>query len=582
MLRKLKNVQLPARLRFLKSAPFAYAFDIATILGLALLLCIWLNLRAPLPTPSRNNYLLAIEVPIAFGLMAALRYAGMRLRWWLFALVAVVAVLLRLFITADNISHRFLYRDFRIPLDLHLVPEFFRLMYDTSPARALASYLVLFVGFLALSLSLVGFSLAYVHRAADRPRFRRLVMAFCVLAAGVVGLEEFGQTPKLYSREFSYRIGKEARNAAKLPKDREKILTQIAAVKERIGDGVYMDKLQGNNVLFIFIESYGRTVLVNDELREALMPRYEEMERNLEAEGFQLASDFVTSPTYGGFSWFAHQTLATGVKVISHLHSQLLDEQKPRTLADHMREAGYLPILVMPGTTRPWPGMDDYYGFRNHYFSWEFGYRGPRYNWAPMADQYVLHHVHRNEIEKRKQPVFIQYALVSSHAPFNDIPHYVEDWSTLGNGQMLHTAGRDRFDVSWSNPKEVTQGYARAINYDLRVVEGYLTQFIKDDTLVIFVGDHQPNQQVTGSEHLTWSVPIHIASRNPDFVAPFLRRGYVRGMVPNQPLPHVGMERFMEEFLSDFSSKPLAVDPGIWPPIARRLHEGQAGEAKVQ
>ena len=59
-------------------------------------------------------------------------------------------------------------------------------------------------------------------------------------------------------------------------------------------------------------------------------------------------------------------------------------------------------------------------------------------------------------------------------------------------------------------------------------------------------------------------------------VAPFMRRGYIPGMVPTQPLPHVGMERFMEEFLADFSTKPLVVDPGIWPPIQERLEQQAA------
>jgi len=60
-------------------------------------------------------------------------------------------------------------------------------------------------------------------------------------------------------------------------------------------------------------------------------------------------------------------------------------------------------------------------------------------------------------------------------------------------------------------------------------------------------------------------------------------------MVPTQPLPHVGMERFMEEFLSDFSTQRLAVDPGIWPPIQERLEaqrleveRREAGEAKLR
>jgi hypothetical protein len=110
----------------------------------------------------------------------------------------------------------------------------------------------------------------------------------------------------------------------------------------------------------------------------------------------------------------------------------------------------------------------------------------------------------------------------------------------------------------------------------MRVMEGYLTNYVHDDTLVIFVGDHQPHQIVTGPDNLTWSVPIHVASRNADLVEPFVRRGFVAGMVPNQPLPHVGMERFMEQFLSDFSTAPLALDPGIWPPVKDRLQKQAA------
>jgi hypothetical protein len=580
MLSKLQ-FRLPARLSWLKSAPLRYAADILVLGLVALGLCVWLNFRYPLPTPTYDHFLLALEVPVTFALLALARRLGLRLNWWFFGLLSLIALLARLFVTADNISHRFVFRDFRVPLDLHLVPEFFRLMYDTSPARALASYAALFVIFLVASFVLVAIALRYVYRASERPSVRRGILGFVVLSGCLVASQEL-QGTFVYKREVSDRIGREVRHVWKLPEEREKILKTIAGVGERIGEGRHLDKLQGSNVLFIFVESYGRTVFVNPEYRDVLVPKYEAMARNLEAEGFHVVSDFVTSPTYGGFSWFAHQTLDTGVKVISHLHSQLLDEQKPKGLADHFREAGYLPIQVAPGSTRPWPGMEDYYGFRNHYFSWEFGYRGPRYGWPTMADQFVLDRIHRLEIEKSQQPLFIQYALVSSHAPFSDLPRYVDDWSSIGDGSLLHRSGRDRFKVSWGLSGEVANAYNAAISYEMKVMEGYLTNFVKDDSLVIFVGDHQPHQLVTGPTNLSWSVPIHVVSRSAEHIAPFLRRGYVRGMVPDQPMPHVGMERFMEEFLSDFSTEPLAVEPGIWPPIQQRLRANETNEAKLR
>jgi hypothetical protein len=409
------------------------------------------------------------------------------------------------------------------------------------------------------------------------------VVGYVALAGALMAIQqnllEYG--PELYTRQVSERIGREVEMGKKLPEERRNIVQQIRGVSERIGKdtGPFLDKLHGSNVLFIFVESYGRTVFANKAYSDVLVPRYEAMARNLEGEGFHVASDFITSPTYGGFSWFAHATLDSGVKVISHLHSQLLDERRPRGFADYFRDAGYQPLLVMPGTTRPWPGMDDYYGFHQHYFSWEFGYQGPRYGWPTMADQFVLHHIQKTEIEHATKPLFIQYALVSSHAPFSDLPRYVDDWESLGDGSILKRSGRDRFKVTWGLSGDVVTAYTAAVTYEMKVMEGYLTNYVHDDSLVIFVGDHQPHQLVTGPENLTWSVPIHIASRNPELVAPFLRRGYISGMVPTQPLPHVGMERFMEEFLADFSTKPLAVDPGIWPPIQKRLEEQAAQQA---
>jgi Sulfatase len=579
MLRKLKLHRVQERLAFLRTAPVRYALDLISLSVFLVVLSLWLNLRYPIPMALSDHLTLAIEVPIAIGLIALARRVGLPLRWWAFLLLGLLALLVRLFETADNISHRFLYRDFHVVLDRHLIKEFFRLLYDTSQARALIGYSAAFAVFVAGSIAMVSLSLAEVYRRSRFPFFRRAVAGLVLVTVGIVVSQELGG-PALYQREISQRVAEEVRHTSRLPRDRKKIRKSITEVAERIGNGVFLDKLHGNNVLVIFVESYGRTAFVQPRQRELLLPHYEQMQKDLEAAGFHLASDFVTSPTYGGFSWFAHMTWGTGVRVISHLHSQLLDELHPPSLADRFRDAGYLPVLVMPGTTRSWPGMDDYYGFRNHYFAWQMGYSGPRYGWAPMADQYTLYHIQKAEIERTTQPLFIQYALVSSHAPFNDIPHYVQDWSQMGNGSILFDAGRDAYDTTWDNPKEINEGYAAAIRYEMRVMEGYLTQYVKDDTLVIFVGDHQPHQQVTGPDNLTWSVPIHIASRNPEFVAPFLRRGYVRGMIPDQPLPHVGMERFMEEFLSDFSTEPLAVDPGIWPPIQERLDAEAAQRAE--
>jgi hypothetical protein len=575
MLRRIQSFRLPRALSFLRTPVAQGVLDALIFVICVIALNVWINIGVPLPTRMQSMLRLAIEVPVALTFVALLRVLGVRLGWWFFLPASLLALCVRIFMAADNISHRYVYRAFRIPLDLHLIPEFFRLMYDTSKATALTTYALGLAAFLLGSVALVWFSLWFAHTRAEKRSFSYVVLGVVLLSSGAVLLKQRGG-PTLYSRELSERIGAEIKAIGELPAQRKDILRQINAVQARIGKGVHFDKLKGNNVLFVFVESYGRTAFVQPKLRSLLEPHFEQMQKDLDAAGFTVASDYVTSPTYGGYSWFAHYTLDTGVKVISHLHSQLLDEQRPKALADYFREAGYLPMDIAPGTSRAWPGMDDHFGFRNHYFSWEYGYRGPTYGWSTMADQFVMDRIYHTEIEHAKQPLFLQYALISSHAPWNDIPRYIDDWSKIGDGSILHRAGRDRFVSSWDKPEQILDGYADAITYEMKVMEGYLLNYVKDDTLFIFVGDHQPHQGVTGPDNLTWSVPIHIACRNPDFIAPFLRRGYIPGMVPDQPLPHVGMERFMEEFMADFSTQPLAVDPGIWPPIQAQLQARQA------
>jgi hypothetical protein len=68
------------------------------------------------------------------------------------------------------------------------------------------------------------------------------------------------------------------------------------------------------------------------------------------------------------------------------------------------------------------------------------------------------------------------------------------------------------------------------------------------------MGDHQPNVQITGPDS-TWSVPVHVISRNQQFLEPFENAGYTPGLIPKQPLPHPGMETFLPHFLRAFSSQ---------------------------
>ena len=96
--------------------------------------------------------------------------------------------------------------------------------------------------------------------------------------------------------------------------------------------------------------------------------------------------------------------------------------------------------------------------------------------------------------------------------------------------------------------KEYDKGYATAIRYVWKVVSNYLIRFVHDDSLIILVGDHQPKRPLR-EKAAPLSVPIHIVSRDPELISSFLRSGYTSGLIPDQPVPHKGMETFLPAFM---------------------------------
>jgi hypothetical protein len=105
----------------------------------------------------------------------------------------------------------------------------------------------------------------------------------------------------------------------------------------------------------------------------------------------------------------------------------------------------------------------------------------------------------------------------------------------------------------WPDLSNASQGYVAAIIYELNVITDFIMRYLDDNALIIILGDHQPNVQITG-ENQPWSVPVHVISRNNEFMEPFRKRGYSPGLIPTQPPPHRGMETFLYDFLADFST----------------------------
>jgi hypothetical protein len=453
---------------------------------------------------------------------------------------------------ADGVERGAYLREFVLSVDLPLLPEFVRLFYATLslPLFALAC-----LG-LALLLGSLGFAIWRAFAVAQEElTLPTTTRALCVFLGYLALLAAFLPVQAVFQPSMLGRWAREAQRALDLPADRARQQARIAALDRALQARPHdLGQLRGHNVYLFLVESYGQSVLDRPELFALVAPEYRRFEGTLSGAGFSVATRLLDSPTYGGRSWLAQATLLTGIPTRDQLQFELLRAAQPRGLAQVFAAAGYRTVLVQPGTVRA-STQPDLLHFEQRYAASDLGYRGPRFGWATMPDQFVLDAVRRRELSAPARPLFLGYALVSSHVRWSDLPPLVDDWSTLADGSLFATLPKTHYATNWLSLSGARAAYADAIAYDLEVLRRYLLEFVRDDSLVLILGDHQPHSDVTGQSPSP-GVPVHVLSRNPAFIAPFRARGYTPGMVADEALPHPGLESLLPDLVADFSRGP--------------------------
>jgi hypothetical protein len=490
----------------------------------------------------------SLDATVLLVAIALAARARRRLPRAVVALVAVLAVAVRLFRVGDGITHRYFNRPISLALDLPATSEIGRLLAATAGQGAalavLAAALVALVG--------IGLATAWAVRAAERALAhrgpRRLLAGLVALAAigAAIAPARASVAPQLL-RELAFlaNLGRYWRD------ETARIQAGAAALRARPHD---LGKLGGADVFIFFVESYGATLIDEPDQAARMEPVYSAVGAALERSGFAVASGLLDSPTYAGRSWLAHETLATGVAVTDRIDDEIVQRDRPPTIARLFRQAGYRTVFAQPANryrsiTR-WS-----YDFDAVYSGWDLDYHGPSFGWANMPDQYVLDTIRHRELGPAHPPLLLAYALVSSHAPWSDQPRFVADWSRIGDGSVYATLPAEHHPIGWTNLGDGAEAYMHSVAYDLTVTGDYLARFVAGGALAIVLGDHQPVAEVTRMSP-SRAVPVHVISRNRALVDRFRSRGYLAGMRPVRragPVP--GMETLLGDLLGAVSGQ---------------------------
>ncbi|MEU4620991.1 sulfatase-like hydrolase/transferase [Actinoplanes sp. NPDC023801] len=310
--------------------------------------------------------------------------------------------------------------------------------------------------------------------------------------------------------------------------------------------------LRGKDVIFTFVESYGRNAVEAPSLTAGTTAVLTDGDAKLKAAGFASRSGWLTSPTFGGNSWLAHSTLLSGLWINNQSRYRNLTASDRLTVTSAMRKAGWDTVSVMPGATRAWP-EGSFYGYNRVWDSRNLEYQGPKFSWAQMPDQYTLKKFNEFEYAKPgRQPLMVEMPLISSHTPWAPIPEFM-DWEKVGDGSVYNSiaaGGADRADI-WTSAGKVRREYGKSIRYTLTTLIDWIAKYGDDNLVLVFLGDHQPSSVVTG-DNASHDVPITIVAKDPAVLDRINTWNWTDGLKPATDAPVWPMNAFRDRFFAAY------------------------------
>ncbi len=507
---------------------------------------------------------LPIELPL---LMLGMAVVPVRVVSWLRAVSAAVLTVVIILKIANLITFEGYARPFNILVDPGLVSTALDTIAAGQGLWAAAGAILATVIVMASVAALLWFAVGMLRPAQSPLSLRATGVVSGVALLVAVPLADF----KIGQSWWNVASWDTSRFARERVRSVTEGLQYDAAFRAELAAGNYADlpsehlltRLDGADVLIIFVEAYGRVAFENSGIAASVRPALQEFDAALAARGFASQSAWITSPTFGGQSWLAHSTFVTGLWVDNQRRYESLFVSDRKTLIHDFARAGWRTFGVMPQIAFPWP-EGKYFGYEKIYSAPDMDYSGPRFDYMTMPDQYTLATFHDRELAPNdRPPVMAEFALVSSHLPWTPLPKLVA-WEEVKNGEIFFEARHPRASTNLSNSDQMQANYAKAITYELETLRSFVAEVVKENTVVIIIGDHQPVPVVSGNQ-AAYDVPVHIIAGNPEVFEAITDWQWTAGMIPSNSSPVWRMDvmrhRILESFTPDSAQATVPIGP---------------------
>ncbi|MET7387381.1 sulfatase-like hydrolase/transferase [Streptomyces sp. NPDC005529] len=478
--------------------------------------------------------------------------------------VAVVAGLALGVLTVLNLLdvgfNEYLGRGFNVVLDWALFSDAQAYLQDTFGSggalgiAVLAVVLVIAVlALITLSVVRLGNLVARNHEVATRTTLVAAIVWVTCAALGVqfTGVPIASEHVALAVQDRAHRVRDTIRDEAEFAKIAKKDTFANTPPDQLLTD------LRGKDMMITFIESYGRSAIEDPVMAPGVDATLTAENKKLTGAGFAAKSGWLTSATYGGSSWLGHSTFLSGLWINNQQRYRTVTAGDHLTLPGAFKKTGaWDTVGVMPGVQKAWPEQK-FYGIDKLYDSRDLGYRGPKFSWSTMPDQYALTAFERLvHGKKHDKPLMSTVILTSSHQPWAPIPKTVPQ-DQVGDGSVydaIEKAGKRPGDIITSSQKSKEE-YGKSIQYSVTSLIDYLVKYGNRNTVLIFLGDHQPIARVSGN-HASRDVPVSIVAKDPKVLDRIADWGWTDGLQPEHGAPVWKMSAFRDRFLTAYGSTP--------------------------
>jgi len=533
---------------------------LVALLTLAVLLGILLFPGHPERFTAGHFARLPLEWP--FVVLLLLMLSGPALKLLRFILVALLglALLLRM---ADIGSYIAFDRRFSPLVEWHLLGDGWNLA-SQQIGRLEAGFFIATATILLIGLAIGLFAgLGAVGRLSGKPKLLVGGFALAALATGTLALwfQDSDSEMQLVQAGFLPELIDRSKDMQRSIVDQQAFIAELGVDPLSASEPPTFAALTDLDVAFVFVESYGRSYLTDEDLGPPAKKRLAKIQNQINEAGLHVRSGWMTSSVRGGRSWLTHASFASGLEINNQARHDRLVASDRMSLYGLFAQAGWHSVGIVPAIREAWP-EGAWYRFDTTYDFQAMNYKGEPFGWVTMPDQYTLSAFEHNIRQTSQRPVMAEIALISSHVPWTPLPRLVP-WESVGDGSVFDGSHRFGEPMKWNDRTHVREMYAKSLDYSLATLGEYLSRHGRGALFVIH-GDHQPASIIAGWGK-TADVPIHIVSENPALLDRLPTDVFTSGMLPNptsRSLPMWSMRELMatvyEKQIDASSLAPLA------------------------